>query len=187
MKDYYVDNSEIVSLIDQWKLSEDKQSIEKEILKKLSYLIYAKIKVYRKESFYDDLVQEGKLALLNAINDFDKERGANFFVVASWHLSSRFKKTLKKDKRCNTFVEEVIDPYEIYESKEQIKYLHKAIKELPDIYKRIIVMRYGVFGSETYTLQQIGDMFSMSKQYVDQLEQRAIEKLKKNVVVREMV
>ena len=36
MEDYYVDNSEIVSLIDEWRNSEEKQSLEKKILDKIA-------------------------------------------------------------------------------------------------------------------------------------------------------
>jgi RNA polymerase sigma factor (sigma-70 family) len=189
MEDYYVGNSEIVSLIDEWRNSEEKQSLEKKILDKVSFLIYTKIRIYRKESFYDDLVQEGKLALLAAMNDFDKEKGLNFFTVAAWHLSSHFKKTLKwaKRKSIDSYSIDVNkDPREMFEQKEQLEVVQKAVKELPEMYKKIIVMRYGIFNSETYTLQQIGDMFSVSKQYIDCLEKKAIESLRKNSVVREM-
>ncbi len=189
MKDYYVDNSEIVSLIDEWRSSEEKQSLEKKILDKVSFLIYTKIRTYRKESFYDDLVQEGKLAILAAMKDFDKEKGLNFFTVAAWHLSSHFKRTLKWAKRKsveNCSVDNGKDPQYILEQKEQHDVVQKAVKELPEMYRKIIVMRYGIFNSETYTLQQIGDMFSVSKQYIDCLEKKAIESLRKNSVVREM-
>jgi RNA polymerase sigma factor (sigma-70 family) len=189
MEDYYVGNSEIVSLIDEWRNSEEKQSLEKKILDKVSFLIYTKIRIYRKESFYDDLVQEGKLALLAAMNDFDKEKGLNFFTVAAWHLSSHFKKTLKwaKRKSIDSYSIDVNkDPREMFEQKEQLEVVQKAVKELPEMYKKIIVMRYGIFNSETYTLQQIGDMFSVSKQYIDCLEKKAIESLRKNSVVREI-
>jgi DNA-directed RNA polymerase sigma subunit (sigma70/sigma32) len=47
--------------------------------------------------------------------------------------------------------------------------------------KYVLVMRYGFFDSREYTLKEIGEMFSVSKQYVEQVEKKAVLKLQKKI------
>lgn len=187
MTKYYVDNSEILELLDVWSNSkeEEKNKIQAYIINKLSYLIYAKLKTYRKETYYNDLLQEGKIALIEAMRDFDKTRGNNFFKFASWYLSNYFNNFFRKNKEvpCENieqFLKEFSkNPQEYYETKQDKIYIKKALLLLPEIEKFIIVMRFGIFDSKKYTLQQIGDMFSISKQYVEKIEKKALNRLKK--------
>ena len=188
---YYIKNEEILDLINSWASADfnKKQEIQNIIINKLSYLIYAKIKLYKKEVFYNDLIQEGKIALITAMNDFDPNRGVNFFIVAGWHLSNRFRKFIRtvknKEIQCENVEQFIKDtfqsPSDYYERVEEEFIIKRALRNLPEMDRYILVMRYGIFDSEECTLQQIGDMFSVSKQYVEQMEKRALEKLKRNI------
>lgn len=194
--DYYVNNDEVILLINEWRNAEayNKIKTQKIILDKLSFFIYAKIKTYRKEHFYNDLYQEGMIGLLDALNSFDQEKGNNFFLIASWCVSNRIGNFLRKMIRqrneipCENIAQFIkgqnISPQECYENKEQEKTIQDALKRLPEAYKRILVMKYGIFESEKYTFQQIGEIFSVSKQYIEQIEKRALIKLKKDNNIR---
>lgn len=187
---YYVKNSEIIELINTWSSStgKEKENIQSFILSKLSFLIYAKIKTYRREYFHEDLVQEGKIALIRAIEDFDVNRGTNFFTIASWYLSNHFKKFLKnnfKEIACENIEQFIKDcvksPQDYYEKIEKEKLIKQAILSLPKMEKYVLVMRYGFFDSREYTLKEIGEMFSVSKQYVEQVEKKAVSRVQKKI------
>ena len=135
------------------------------------------------------MIQEGKIAILTAINDFDLSRGVNFFTVAGWHLSNRFRKYIRTVKNkeiqfenVEQFIKDTFQsPSDSYERVEEEFIIKRALRNLPEMDRYILVMRYGIFDSKERTLQQIGDMFSVSKQYVEQAEKRAIERLKRNI------
>ena len=188
---YYTNNSEIISLINIWSNSfeKEKEDIQYFIIKKLSYLIYAKIKTYKKETYYNDLLQEGNIALLKAIKDFNINRGSNFFTIASWYLSNHIRDFLKgiknKEVVCENIEQFVKDhiksPQDYYEKIECEKLIKNAILSLPKMERYVVVMRYGFFDSREYTLKEIGEMFSVSKQYVEQVEKKAVLRLRKKI------
>lgn len=186
---YYTNNAEVLNLINIWSnsINKEKEDAQNLIISKLSYLIYAKIKTYKKKHYYKDLFQEGKIALLRAIKDFDVNKGSNFFTIASWYLSNQirdFLKGINKEVACENveqFLNNQISPQEYYEKFEREKLIKNAILSLPKMERYVLVMRYGFFDSREYTLKEIGEMFSVSKQYVEQVEKKAISKLQKKI------
>jgi len=78
---YYVNNDSVLELIEKYSgLSSDgKKKIQEKIVKLLAYLVFKRIRGYKNKPYYDDLLQEGKIGLIKAIEDFDISRGLNFF------------------------------------------------------------------------------------------------------------
>ena len=196
---YKVDNSEIILLISEWKKSESyrKLYLENLLLNKLSFFIYAKTRIYKKEDFYDDLVQEGLVALKKALNEFDSERCINFFKVADWYVKTQMRKFLQNlfETNSNEYVCDCVeqfmielecDPQAYYEQKELEILIHNAIRTLPDQYRQVIILRYGMFDTDEYTFQQIGERLSVSRQYVEQVEKRALNRLSKNLELKNL-
>ena len=66
-----------------------------------------------------------------------------------------------------------------------MKVLESVLHRFPELESKVVRMRFGIGGSKRHTLQQIGDIFSVSRQYVQQIESRAILKLKKNRQIKE--
>lgn len=186
---YYITNSEVLDLLNVWSKSfgKKKEELQYLIISKLSYLVYTKIKIYRKKHYYNDLFQEGRLALIRAMNDFNIDKGSNFFTIASWYISNNIRDYLKGVNRevvCENveqFVPAQISPQDYYENIEKDKLIKKAILSLPKMERYVLVMRYGFFDSREYTLREIGEMFSVSKQYVEQVEKKAVLNLQKKI------
>lgn len=187
LKKYYIDNEEVLVLVNKWIDTGKQPSLQNTIIEKLSFLIYTKCKLYRKELFYEDLIQEGKLALITALNDFDQTRSINFFKVASWHLSNRFRKFIKEIKNkevpCENVEQFIKDTYpsplDYCEKLEEKLIMKKLLFSLSEIERYILMKRFGVLGEEKNTLKQIGKSLSVSKQYVEQLEKQAVKNLQK--------
>lgn len=191
-KSYYVSNDLILKLIKSYKtLSiEDKRKKREEILELLSYLIFSRTKGYKDKIYYEDLLQESRIGLLKAVEEFDVERGINFFKLAVWKIQHRINMYMSNHnrflKRPNIECESTINPLDNFDEIDKSRVLRKEINYLSKTEKRIIIMRFGILGSEKYTLKQIGDTFNISKQYVQQIEHKAIKKLSKNKNIKEV-
>lgn len=196
-KSYYVSNEQVLALLKIFRDAPEnkKEKIQSLLVKRLTYLVQSKIKGYRERPFYSDLLQEGKIGLLLAIEGFNPLRGVNFFKYAEWRILHQIKMYLRWQKRAERAVrakEENYfgticgpDPYEYYENIEKQVVLKKALDKLPEMDKRVLVMRFGMFGSDSHTFKQIGDIYSVSKQRIEQIQRRAISKLKNNREIRQ--
>ncbi len=82
--------------------------------------------------------------------------------------------------------EEELDPAN--ESIESVfrELLNKALRELPEAYKIIINLRYGLNGNKILSLESIGKKLGISKERVRQLELKAIKKLKKSKLIQQL-
>lgn len=189
---YYVSNDCVLALLKTLRSSpiESRNKILASLVKKLGYLVQAKIKGYRRQIFYNDLLQEGKLGLLKAIEDFDFERGINFFKFACWHIQHRIRVYLHWYKKANKAIEEENYFNEIYaqdyfEQAELQQTIINALEYLPEVDRRIITMRFGIYDNEYRTFKQIGEELSLSKQRVEQIQKRALLKLKNNKEIKQ--
>ncbi len=187
-------NSEVVSQIERLRVapSREKRWIREQLVKRLSYMVCSKIKKHHSKVFYEDLLQEGKLGLVKAIDDFDPERGLNFFKFANWHIKNRirryFKWNYKLPMTCGLpdICEEMTgnDTQYLFEDYEGKQLLREAVNRLPDPDRRVIIMRFGLDDGREHTFEQIGDMFSLSKQRIEQIKTRAVAKLGRNGQIR---
>jgi len=194
-KTYYVYNDEILGLIQAWKEApkNKKSFIQGRIISRMSFMIGKRIAFYKNTNIYEDLMQEACLGIMMAMDKFDPSRCPNFFHYCIWHIKNKIRIYLKKHKRRKkeVLVDYVIDyidestPATTLEQKEAKKMLLLAINELPDMDKKVIKMRFGLDGhNEGQTYQQIGDVFSLTKQRIEQISSGAVLKLRKNIELR---
>ena len=79
------------------------------------------------------------------------------------------------------FIQE--DTAEISDNKLLINKLYGFIEELDDEReKNIIIMRYGLYGTEILTQNQIAKKLNISRSYVSRIEKKVIEKLRKKLL-----
>lgn len=191
-KKYLVSSEEILILINSWKNAEKKEKDEiiNQLIKRLTFLVCARIKHHKNSPFYDDLLQEGKLGILKAIQDFDPERGRNFFMFATWHIQTKIRRFLQKENQKreipsgDIFGNETLysDPEISFgiETREDQAIILKALSFLSDGDRNVIIMRFGFDGEGPKTFQQIGRVLGISKQRAQQIEVGALKRLRKN-------
>ncbi|MBQ4603749.1 MAG: sigma-70 family RNA polymerase sigma factor, partial [Clostridia bacterium] len=64
-----------------------------------------------------------------------------------------------------------------------IKKLYDFIEELKDEReKTIIIMRYGLYDTQSFTQNQIAKKLNISRSYVSRIEKKVIEKLRKKLL-----
>lgn len=152
----------------------------------------------------DDLISIGTIGLIKGINSFDESKGIRLATYASkcieneilMYFRSKKKSSLEisinepidSDSEGNPltlmdiiFVQE--DTAEITDDKLLINKLYGFIEEIEDEReKTIIIMRYGLYGTEIFTQKQIAKKLNISRSYVSRIEKKVIEKLRKKIL-----
>ncbi len=140
-----------------------------------------------------EMVSDGNMSLIRAIEKFDYSKGNKFSTYASWAIMKNFARSIpaehtrldrfrtgkdeifmqSTDDRGNPFQEEM-------DNKKQHQALMGILDQLDDREKDIIICRYGlVKGTEPQTLEQVGTRFGVTKERIRQLEARALKKAHK--------
>ena len=147
----------------------------------------------------DDLLSIGTIGLIKAVNTFDVSRGNRLSSYAAKCIDNeillRAEKKMSRevslyepigtDKEGNEIhLFDVIesgecDASEHYCKKEDICRLHRGIQTvlLPKE-KRVVVLRYGLFGHLVHTQKEVGSVLGISRSYVSRIEKSALEKLR---------
>lgn len=149
----------------------------------------------------DDLLSIGTIGLIKAVNTFDVSRGNRLSSYAAKCIDNEILMLLRAEKKMSREVSlyepmgtdkegneihlfDVIesgecDASEHYCKKEDICRLHRGIQTvlLPKE-KRVVVLRYGLFGHIVHTQKEVGSVLGISRSYVSRIEKSALEKLR---------
>lgn len=140
-----------------------------------------------------ELVSDGNMSLMRAVEKFDFARGYKFSTYASWAIMKNFARTIpdahRLRERFKTASQEMFadaedvrpDPQEMELVQDQRKLqVERILEHLDPREQEIIVRRFGlVQGQEPLTLKQVGRQLGVTKERIRQLEARALDKLRK--------
>lgn len=144
--------------------------------------------VGRSPQFFE-VVSDGNLSLMRAVEKFDYARGFKFSTYASWAVMRNYARTvpeqLYQSARLVTGAEEVLSVAPareeaaaggILDSTRQL--IAKGLALLSARERDVVVRHYGLGeGTTPQTLDQIGRLFGVTKERVRQIERKAILKL----------
>ncbi len=143
-------------------------------------------------NIFFELVSDGNMSLIRAVEKFDFARGNKFSTYASWAIMRNFSRTIPEEKhRRDRFVTGHDDLFEAaaddradeHETEAVQKRNRDAVKgmldHLEERERRIIISRFGLGGAGEQTLEQLGQELGVTKERVRQIEARAREKLRK--------
>jgi RNA polymerase sigma factor (sigma-70 family) len=143
------------------------------------------------DNFFE-LLSDGNMSLIRAVEKFDYARGNKFSTYASWAIMKNFARSIPEEKnrreRYVTGKEEVFDAApdnrtdekELLSSAEQATYkVNRLLEYLDPREREIIRMRAGFDdASGAMTLEKIGEKLGITKERVRQLNVRAMKKLR---------
>ncbi len=151
---------------------------------------YAKKHVGPSDNLWE-LISDGNMSLIRAVEKFDYSRGNKFSTYASWAIMKNFARSIPDEKsRRERFL---TGHEEIFESRadvrtdeqEQLAQAEQAagkINHLLDILepreREILRMRAGLDNEENLTLEEIGKRLGITKERVRQLNVRIMKKLR---------
>jgi RNA polymerase sigma factor (sigma-70 family) len=149
------------------------------------------------DNFFE-LLSDGNMSLMRAVEKFDYSRGNKFSTYAMWALMKNFARSIPDEKnRRERFVtgnEEIFDDAEDRRSDEKeclaaaeqatVK-VNRLLEHLEPREREIIRLRAGLDnGDQGLTLEKIGEKLGITKERVRQLNVRAMKKLRTIVETR---
>jgi RNA polymerase primary sigma factor len=148
------------------------------------------------ENFFE-LLSDGNVSLIRAVEKFDFSRGNKFSTYASWALMKNFARSIPEERhrreRYVTGHEDLFelapdnrtDEQECLATAEQANYkVNRLLQVLDPREREIIRMRAGLDNAEGMTLEKIGKELGITKERVRQLNVRAMKKMRSFVEER---
>jgi len=142
------------------------------------------------DNFFE-LLSDGNISLLRAVEKFDYGRGNKFSTYASWAIMKNFARSIPEEKhrreRYVTGHEELFeiapdnrtDESECLASAEQASHkVNRLLSTLDPREREIIRLRAGLDNNEGMTLEKIGEKLGITKERVRQLNVRAMKKMR---------
>jgi RNA polymerase primary sigma factor len=143
-------------------------------------------------SDFFELISDGNMALIRAVEKFDYARGNKFSTYASWAIMNRFARAIPEENhRRDRFVtgheamfesaaDTRSDEHEIEFSVRRVREtVNGMLGKLDARERRVLESRFGLGGANEQTLEQLGRELGITKERVRQIESRAQEKLRK--------
>ncbi len=150
----------------------------------------AKRHISGKAANFFEVVSDGNLSLMRAVENFDYSRGNKFSTYASWAVMKNYARTIPEGHyhyaRYVTGQEELLDAAADYRAAPESSERNQGVREvlaaglaaLTDRERTIVTEHYGLFGrSAAQTLEQLGNRFGVTKERIRQIEKRAMGKL----------
>ncbi|APW61078.1 sigma-70 family RNA polymerase sigma factor [Paludisphaera borealis] len=175
------------------ELQEQALAVKNQIIRSNLRLVVsiAKRHVGPSNNFFE-LVSDGNMSLIRAVEKFDYARGNKFSTYASWAIMKNYARTIPEENyRRDRFVtghEEMFEAaadnrMDEHEYESALKRMQEAIKgmldRLDDRERLIITSRFGLGGAAERTLEQLGRELGITKERVRQIESRGVDKLRK--------
>jgi RNA polymerase sigma factor (sigma-70 family) len=138
-----------------------------------------------------ELMSDGNMSLMRAVEKFDYGRGNKFSTYASWAIMKNFARSIPEEKtrkeRYVTGRDELFDvapdhrtdEHELVSGAEQAAFrVNRLLEHLSPRDREIVRLRAGLDGSEPKTLEEIGQQLGITKERVRQLNVRIMKQLR---------
>jgi len=148
----------------------------------------------------EDLVSIGSIGLIKAINTFSKDKNIKLATYASRCIDNEILMYLRKNKKIKSEVsidqalsldsdgnelhlEDIIgtpkdEITKLLEEESDKALILNEILSLKERDREIMILRYGLLGSDEYTQKEVAEKLGISQSYISRIEKKVIKKLK---------
>ncbi len=181
----------------------DKKAKEKLILSNLPFVAYCAKSFRGKGVSYDDLISEGTIGLIEAVNRFDYTKGFRLLTYAKFwirrylnlavqnyisknsHLLS-LDATFNPEGNDSTFLSNLADTENLSVEEEcennlQTEKLWSALNGLKPEEREVVILHYGLNNQEEHSFSEIGAIKGKTRSRMQQIEQKAFSHLRENL------
>ena len=162
--------------------------------RKFDYLVISKLYRYRTFANYEDLKQDGRMALLLALRNYDPDKGS-FFWWANRYIETKVKREANRHSTIKIPIKQTKEfmPYKVSQlpilidlcpdalqtmiSSELKEKVQQAISQLPDDQRKIIELN----GIKSYSISQIARELNIARPDCTKLLNEAKKNLKHNL------
>jgi len=148
----------------------------------------------------EDLISIGTIGLIKSVNTFDPEKNIKLATYASRCIENEILMHLRRTSKMRTEIS-IDEPLNVdwdgnelllsdilgtdndvvtrnIEMEVEKQILMSAIRRLSRRDRNIMMMRFGLGGTERKTQKEVADLLGISQSYISRLEKRIIQKLK---------
>ena len=142
-------------------------------------------------SSFFEVVSDGNMSLMRAMERFDCARGTKFSTYATWAIMKNYARSIPEERyhyaRYVTGQEEIlstradhrVEPTSESDREHVRQLIASGINELDDREREIVSSHFGLgMKGAPLTLEQLGKRFGVTKERVRQIEQRALARLR---------
>ena len=178
----------------------DNSNRELLITHNLRLVVYIAKKFESKTTSTEDLVSIGTIGLMKAVKTFNPEKNIKLATYASRCIENEILMHLRKVNNMKaemsfdeplsvdwdgneltlrdvlgTESDDVFEPIEYTDEK---RLLLKTVNALPEKERNLMIMRFGLNGTESHTQKQLADRLGISQSYISRLEKKILDKIK---------
>jgi RNA polymerase primary sigma factor len=175
------------------RLQEEALAVKNQIIRANLRLVVSIAKKHLgPDNNFFELVSDGNMALIRAVEKFDYSRGNKFSTYATWAIVRHFIRSIPEERhRRDRFVtghDEMFEAatdhrgdereYQIAQQRTKTT-VNGLLSRLNERERKILMSRFGLEGAVEQTLEQLGRELGVTKERVRQIESRAQEKLRR--------
>ena len=183
--------------------SEAEEAKSKLIQHNLRLVVYIAKKFDNTSVEPDDLISIGTIGLIKAVNSFRVDKNIKLATYASRCIENEILMYLRRTTKMRTEIsfDEPLNTdfdgnelllsdvlgmsaetvYSEIESETEREILKAALDKLTDRERKIMYLRFGLFGGEEMTQKDVADLLGISQSYISRLEKKIIQRLKKEL------
>ena len=148
----------------------------------------------------EDLVSIGTIGLIKGVNTFQNDKNIKLATYASRCIANEILMFIRKNKNRKgeisledalnydsegneLHLEDIMGTDEDlvvkeFESNEERNVWQREIERLEPRDKEIMIMRYGLYNTDSYTQKEVADKLNISQSYISRIEKKVIRRLK---------
>jgi len=181
----------------------DMSAKDKLIEHNLRLVVYIAKKFENTGIYIEDLISIGSIGLIKSVVTFKPDKNIKLATYASRCIENEILMFLRKNGKIRSEIsfdeplnidwdgnelllsdilgtEENIVMKDI-ESFEEKKILYNAVNRLNKREKRIISLRFGLYGQDELTQKEVAELMGISQSYISRLEKKIIDKMKHQI------